>query len=161
MKSLLLALLMSIFAIPALAQRQIYLGETQLGPRGDRDVLSIRSCVSDRRRDRDDRRRDRDDRRRRDRRDRSDNDGRLRAFRFVIDRTPAQIRYVHVTFGNGSSQTYYPVRRYFPVRSSSRWFNLPGRERCIRSIQVYGNAEGRNFPINLLTQTRVIFYGLE
>ena len=55
---------------------------------------------------------------------------------------PAEIESVVVRFGNGSVQRL-PVRDFFKRGSESRWIDVPGKERCVRSITIVGDSQSK------------------
>ncbi len=140
------------FAGPAMP-REVLLGSNKLSfGFEDRDVLTITSCRDDRfDRDRDDRRDDRG--RRRD--DRRRDDGRIRAFRFVVSKARADVNRIDVEYGNGRRDAFY-INQEFRKGESSRYYDLRGGARCIRTITVYGKTDR-----NIFKKARLTFYGLE
>ncbi len=145
MKKILLAALVLTFALPAFA-RDIYLGTTKLSyGRTDVDTLVIQSCLNERRDDRDRRDRRRDDR----------NDGRIRAFRFVVTNARADVNRIDVEYGNGMRDSFY-VGREFGKQQSSPYYDLRGGARCVRTITVYGKTDK-----DIFKKSRLTFYGLE
>ena len=117
------------FGAEALAD-QVQLGSTTLTNRPDVDVIGVRSC--------------------------STGKGRFRRIRLQVNRRAAEIYDIDVQYGNGSWDTYVPVRRYFGRGTTSRWIDLIGGRRCIKRIVIKGDTEGpRRRPLALVT-----FFGL-
>lgn len=143
MKMVLPALLIA-FALPTFAEaREVNLGTVKLSHGNDVDTLTVRSCATGN-----------------DRPGRGNRDGRLQAFRFVVTRERADIDRVDAIYGNGRRESFYPRGRSFRKNDSSNWFDLGGRDRCIRSLTVYGNTDTHSVG-SLFKKARVTFYGLE
>ncbi len=58
-----------------------------------------------------------------------------------VRRSNAEIETLVVRFANGEVE-HLSVRQRFARGTESRWLDLPGYERCIRSITIVGDSEG-------------------
>jgi hypothetical protein len=79
---------------------------------GDRDVLEFSKCRAD-----------------------------VSKIKLKVRRSNAEIETVVVRFANGEVE-HVSVRQRFARGSESRWIDMPGYERCIRSITIVGDSEG-------------------
>jgi hypothetical protein len=70
--------------------------------------------------------------------------GRFHSVMLEVKYAPIQFDHVVIHYGNGTSETL-PIRTYIGVGRASRWIVLPGRERVIRSLELwYARAEPGN-----------------
>ena len=132
MKNKLLSFVVGILVIGTSSAyaEQVKLGSTTLTNRPDVDIVGVFSC--------------------------STGKGMFRAIRMQVNRRAAEIYDLDVQYGDGSWDTYVPVRRFFRRGSTSRWIDLIGGERCIKRIVVRGDTEGvPRRPLALVT-----FFGL-
>lgn len=105
---------------------QVGLGSTTLTNRPDVDVIGVHSCATGK--------------------------GRFLRFRLQVNRNNAEINDIDIQYGNGSWDTYIPVRRFFRRGTTSRWIDLIGGRRCIKRIVVKGDTEGpRRRPLALVS----------
>jgi len=73
-----------------------------------------------------------------------------------VTRHPARINRLKVTFYNGSEQVL-DVRHRFAPGSESRWIDLDGAARCIRTIRIIGDTDSIGWRPG--KQARVAFFG--
>lgn len=73
-----------------------------------------------------------------------------------VTKHPAEINRLKVTFYNGQQQEL-SVRHRFAPGSVSRWIDLPGEARCIRTIRIVGDTDSLGWRPG--KQAQVVFWG--
>lgn len=70
--------------------------------------------------------------------------GRFHSVMLEVRYAPIQFDHVVIHYGNGQAETL-PIRTYIGAGRTSQWIVLPGRERIIRSLELwYARAEPGN-----------------
>jgi len=82
---------------------------------------------------------------------------RISSLKLLVRKYPAEIDYVELTFENGGSQVL-GVREFYGAYTATRWIDLVGENRCVRSIKIVGDTETDNFFDNS-RQASILFYG--
>ena len=77
----------------------------------------------------------------------------IHQMRLVVGRVGAEIEWVNVTFENGETDLLELNREFFAPGSASQWLDLRGGNRCVREIEILGDAESSG------AQSEILFYG--